>query len=183
MRIWPCSPRTECLRPPWRFAWRDRLASGGFGFLFSHRKNNDQIWERQQCNQKVRVETIEHIENFAYCWKEGYRASRFVHRLIYGDEFIRKIQQVDRKEITWEWLQDFTVSGGYLQWSVELFHRNGRSCDVEEEDYFLQLRREYLRDCFRKKDHRLSKLSQFYNLILPEKEARDLYDAAFFYTE
>ena len=159
---------------PYQFAWRDRLAVGGFGFLYVHRTIEEEKWERWSQGQMVRFEKREHIENFAYCWSNGYRAARFVDKITYDDDFIRYLRTFDIEEIDLDWLLDFKISSGYFSWSLELRHRNGRSKDVEEEDIFAQKREEYFRSLMEAGDIRLRGLTSFRNLPIDEEEVMRL---------
>lgn len=155
---------------PYQLAWRDRLAIGGFGFLYVHRTTEEEKWERLSQGQMVRFEKLEHIENFAYCWSNGYRAARFVDKITYDDAFMRDLSQRDLGEVNWEWLFDFKVSNGYFSWTLELRHRNGRSKEVEEEDVFAAKRDQYFREAVKLGDRRLRGLTSFRNLPIAEEE-------------
>lgn len=160
----------ERIVEPYQFAWRDRLAVGGFGFLYVHRTLEEEKWERWSQGQMVRFEKIEHIENFAYCWSNGYRAARFVDKITYDDEFMKVVEKTDVEDLNWEWLYDFKISSGYFSWMIELRHRNGRSKDVNEVDIFAQKREEYFRELMEAGDSRLRGLSSFRNLPISEDE-------------
>ena len=155
---------------PYQFSWRARLSIGGFGFLFVHRTTEKEKWERWSMGQKVRFEKIEHIENFSYCWAQGYRAGRFVDKVTYDDEFMRLVAKTDLENINWSWLYDFKVFNGNFYWKVELMHRKGGRKAVDEEDIFEIKREEYFRALMTAGDIRLRRLTNLRNLPIPEDE-------------